>query len=180
MDKIKIALLLGTARQGARAEVYAQLAKGIGEKLDNVEIMYVDPKTLNLPGEGEDVKDPEYSRITSEADAFFIVTPEYNHSFPGSLKRMLDSEFSNYKHKPVVIAGISNGQFGGARAIEALITVVHRLGMVPCYTEVPNPNINDLINDDETITDQVTIDRINAAFEELIWYARALVKNSNG
>lgn len=174
MTKLNIALLLGTTREGARAEIYAQLVKQIGESRDDIELIYVDPKTLNLPNEGEDAKDPVYTKVTAEADGFFIVAPEYNHSFPGSLKRMLDSEFDNYKRKPVIIAGVSSGPFGGVRAIKALLPVLQRLGLVPCYVEVPNPHINDKINDDETITDHDTIERINKAYDELVWFASTL------
>lgn len=171
---MNIALLLGSVRVGARSEVYAQLVKKVGEEREDIELVYIDPKTLELPNEGEDGKDPSYTKATAEADGFFIVTPEYNHSFPGSLKRMLDSEFANYKRKPVVTAGVSSGPFGGVRAIKSLLPVLQRLGFVPCYVEVPNPIIDSIINEDETITDQKTIDRINTAFDELLWFAKAL------
>ncbi len=174
MDKINIAVLLGTTRVGARAEVVAKLVKQIGEQRPELEIVYVDPKTLTLPNDGDDDKDPTYSKVTAEADAFFIVTPEYNHSFPGSLKRVLDSELDNYVKKPVVLAGVSSGQFGGVRAINSLVPVLRNIGMVPIQTYLPHPHINDLINKDETIADEGVIDRINKGYDELIWFAKAL------
>jgi len=176
LEKLKIALLLGTTRTGANSEIYAQLVRRIGEEREDIDLVYVDPKALNLPGDGanDEDKDPVYSKVTAEADGFFIVTPEYNHSFSGSLKRMLDSEYANYRRKPVVTAGVSSGPFGGVRAIKALLPVVQRLGMVPCFVEVPNPNINSVINEDKTITDDATIEKINKAFDELIWFAGAL------
>lgn len=177
---IKIAVLLGTVREGARAEVVAKLVKEVGDKREDVELIYIDPKQLKLPGEGEDVKDPAYSKATKEADGFFIVTPEYNHSFPGSLKIMLDSESANYMRKPVVVAGVSSGPFGGVRAIKALEPALQRLGLVLCFGEVPNPNINDIINDDETITDEPTIEKINKAYDELVWFAKTLKAGREG
>jgi len=153
LEKLNIALLLGTKRKGANSEAVALLAKQLGEQREDIDLVYVDPKDLNLPDEGEDTKDHVYSKVTAEADGFFIVTPEYNHSFPGSLK---------------------SGPFGGVRAIKALLPVVQRLGMVPCFVEVPHPKANDLVNEDGSITDQATIDRINAAYDELIWFAKTL------
>jgi NAD(P)H-dependent FMN reductase len=173
MDKMKIAVILGTTRPGARSEVYAKLVKKVGEGREDIEVMYVDPKELNLPGDGM-VPDPEFTRISAEADGFFIVTPEYNHSFPGSLKRLLDSEYENYRRKPVLTAGVSGGPFGGVRAIKSLLPVLQRIQLVPCFVELPNPNINDLIDENETISDAETIDRINKGFDELVWFAQAL------
>ena len=58
------------------------------------------------------------------ADAIIIVCPEYNHSFPGELKMMLDMLFEEYAGKKVGICGVSNGPFGGARGMEQLKLVL--------------------------------------------------------
>jgi NAD(P)H-dependent FMN reductase len=54
------------------------------------------------------------------ADGFIIVSPEYNHSYPGELKMLLDMLFSQYAHKPVGICGVSSGAWGGTRMVEQL------------------------------------------------------------
>jgi NAD(P)H-dependent FMN reductase len=45
---------------------------------------------------------------------------EYNHSYPGELKMLLDMLFSQYAHKPVGICGVSSGAWGGTRMVEQL------------------------------------------------------------
>src|ERR1700712_1988724 len=117
---ITLAVLGGTTRVQRQSIKAARYIADFASQLPNVEIIFVDPKEFNFPGDGNDPegKDPRYSEITAKADAFFIVTPEYNHSFPGSLKRMLDSELATYNHKPAALAGASNGNWGGVRAVE--------------------------------------------------------------
>jgi NAD(P)H-dependent FMN reductase len=98
MEKIVVAVICGTKREGRQSIEAAQWVAEAGRKRDDVEIIFVDPKDVQLPPDGRDQK---YAEITERADAFYVVTPEYNHSIPSSLRRLLDSEFDNYKHKPV-------------------------------------------------------------------------------
>src|SRR6266404_5897350 len=130
-DKLTIAVLAGTTRVQRESIKAARYVAEFGKQRSDIDIIFVDPEDFNFPGDGNDPegKDPRYSEITARADAFFIVTPEYNHSFPGTLKRMLDSELKNYIHKPVAFAGVSNGIFGGARALEALTLTIREMGM---------------------------------------------------
>src|SRR5664279_5843420 len=125
-DTLTIAVLAGTTRKQRESIKAAHYIAEFGRKLPGVEIIFGDSSDLNLPGDGNDPegKDPRYSEITARADAFFVITPEYNHSFPGSLKRMLDSELANYNHKPVGVAGASSGRWGGVRAVEAWVPAV--------------------------------------------------------
>ncbi len=176
MEKLFIPILLGTTRPKRESIKVANLVTKIGQEIEEIEVELVDPQNYNFPYDGNDLenKDPRYSEITKRADGFFIVTPEYNHSFPGSLKRMLDSELQNYIHKPVAFAGVSNGIFGGARAIEELVPTVREMGMVVTFSDVYFPQVQNLFNKDETIIDEGYIRRIKRAYGELIWMAKAL------
>jgi NAD(P)H-dependent FMN reductase len=122
-DDLVIAVLAGTTRGQRESIKAARYVAEFGKTIKGIEIVFVDPTEFTFPGDGNDPegKDPRYSEVTARADAFFIITPEYNHSFPGSLKRMLDSELATYNHKPVAFAGVSNGSWGGVRAVESLV-----------------------------------------------------------
>ena len=178
-DKLTIAVLAGTKRQKRLSIKAANYVADFGKKLEDVEIIFVDPGDFNFPGDGNDPegKDPRYTEITAKADAFFIVTPEYNHSFPGSLKRMLDSELANYVHKPVALAGASNGSWGGVRAVEALVTTVREMGLAVTFTSVYFPRIQDLFDELGQLKPE-NKDRydknIGDAYKELIWMAKTL------
>jgi len=177
-DNLVIAVLAGTTRVQRQSFNAAKLVAEVGRGLEGVEIVFVDPKDFNFPNDGNDPegKDPRYTEITAKADAFFVVTPEYNHSFPGSLKRMLDSELKNYVHKPVALAGASNGHWGGVRAVEALVNTVREMGLAVTYSDVYFPNVDKAFVDGKLVPDLVEqYDMsIKAAYTELIWMAKAL------
>jgi NAD(P)H-dependent FMN reductase len=178
-QKLTIAVLVGTTRVKRESIKAAKYVADYGRQLKNVEIIFVDPNDFNFPGDGNDPegKDPKYTEITARADAFFIVSPEYNHSFPGSLKRMLDSELKNYIHKPVAIAGASNGGWGGVRAVEALVTTVREMGLAVTFASVYFPRVQDMFEDNGQLKAEFK-DRyevsMHSAYRELIWLAYAL------
>jgi len=176
MAKLFIPILLGTTRPKRESIKAARLVEKVGKTIKEIEVQLVDPGDYTFPYDGNDSenKDPRYSELTKKADGFFIVTPEYNHSFPGTLKRMLDSELSNYIHKPVAFAGVSNGIFGGARAIEALTTTVREMGMVATFSDVYFPQIQNLFDEKGEIKDEGFIRRIKRGYEELLWMTQAL------
>src|SRR5581483_9051055 len=174
MDKLFILILLGTSRPKRESFKAAKLIFEIGEKIDEIKVEFVDPLNFTFPFDGNDKenKDLRYSELTKKADAFFIVTPEYNHSFPGTLKRMLDSELENYIHKPVAFAGVSNGIFGGARAIEQLLPTIREMGMAATFSDVYFPQVQNLFNKNNQIIDESYKKRIVRAYNELIWMAK--------
>src|SRR5476649_897199 len=163
---MQIAVLAGTTRVQRESIRAAKFVSEVGRNLEGVEITFVDPEDFNFPGDGNDPegKDPRYTAITKKSDAFFIVTPEYNHSFSGSLKRMLDSELSNYIHKPVAFAGASSGRWGGIRAIEALNQSVREMGLASTFTDVQFPKVQDLFNDDGELQDPAYLKRVERAY----------------
>lgn len=176
MNKLFIPILEGTTRTERKSIYVARLVERVGKSIEEIKVELIDPKDFNFPGDGNDPegKDPRYTEISKKADGFFIVTPEYNHSIPGSLKRMLDSELKNYIHKPVAFAGVSSGPWGGVRAIEALVTTVREMGMVATFTDVQFPKVGELFNKEGELQDQSYIQRIERTFTELIWMAKVL------
>ena len=171
---LQIAVLAGTTRVQRESIHAAKFVAEVGRSLEGVEITFVDPEDFNFPGDGNDPegKDARYTAITQKSDAFFIVAPEYNHSFPGSLKRMLDSELANYIHKPVAFAGVSNGRWGGIRAIEALNQTVREMGMASTFSDVQFPKVQDLFNEEGELQDPAYLKRVERAYGELIWMAK--------
>lgn len=178
-DMLTIAVLAGTSREHRKSIHAAHYIADIGKTLPNTEIIFVDPRDFNLPNDGNkpEGKDPRYTDITTRADAFFIVTPEYNHSIPGSLKRMLDSEYETYKHKPVALAGASDGPWGGTRVCEALLSPLHTMGMVIVQPTVYFPFVQNIFNEDGTIAPDYVEQykkSIGGAYRELVWFGRML------
>jgi NAD(P)H-dependent FMN reductase len=178
-SKLVIAVLAGTTRVRRESIKAAQYVAAVGAEYPDVEIIFVDPKDFNFPGDGNDPegKDARYTEITARADAFFVISPEYNHSFPGSLKRMLDSELDNYIHKPVAIGGASNGSWGGVRAVESLVPSVREMGLIVTFTSIYFPRVQDMFDEQGKLMpefEERTHGNVRKAYDELIWMAKTL------
>lgn len=178
-ENLKILIIEGTTRVKRKSIHAAKFITDIGNKIDGVTATLLDPIELSLPGDGNDpeTKDVRYGELTKNADAFFIITPEYNHSYPGSLKRMLDSEFDNYYHKPVALAGVSSGMMGGSRAVQALLAPLRKVGMVPIVNDVYFQYSYELFSDEGVISEDkrdLYTKAVLKAYEELLWMTRTL------
>ncbi len=174
---LTIAVIEGTTREKRLSIKAARYIAEFGRKQPEVEIIFVDPKDFTFPGDGNDPegKDPRYTEITARADAFFIVTPEYNHSFPGSLKRLLDSELANYNHKPVAFAGCSDGNWGGVRAVESLVPAVRETGLVALSWDVYFPRAQDIFDETGAMKPEYEpryAKNLQKLYDELIWMAK--------
>src|SRR5947209_14731990 len=150
-----IPVILGTARQGRESEHVARFVFEQTKKRAGVETELIDVRTLpmRLDDAGEQMKDPEFSRKVDRCDALIIVTPEYNHSFPGLLKHALDMNLKEYIHKAVGICGVSAGQFGGARVIESLLPVLRELGLVTIFEHVSFGRIKTVFDEQAELLD---------------------------
>ena len=78
-------LLLGTARQGRQSEHVAAFVLSEMKKRPEIETELIDVRTLKmrLDDAGEEMKDAGYAEKMTRADGIVIVTPEYNHGYPG-------------------------------------------------------------------------------------------------
>ena len=75
-----------------------------------------------------------------ERDGLVVVTPEYNHGYPGVLKSVLDLLLKEYIHKAVAFVGVSAGPWGGTRVIEAMVEpVTSRQSTNPPYPARAKP-----------------------------------------
>jgi NAD(P)H-dependent FMN reductase len=116
----KITLVLGTAREGRGSEKVAQyLSLKLREKF---EVTFIDVRDF-LFGKTIDTTDTRvapWRDAVVGAEALVVVSPEYNHSYPGELKILLDSLDDEYQGKLVGLVGVSQGIFSGVRAVEHL------------------------------------------------------------
>src|SRR5438067_13295702 len=133
-----IPVILGTARQRRQSEHVARFVFEQTKKRAGVETELIDVRTLpmRLDDAGEEMKDPVFSATVERCDGLILVTPEYNHGYPGLLKHALDMNLKEYIHKAVGICGVSAGPFGGARVIENLAPVMRELGFVIIFEDV--------------------------------------------
>ena len=138
MVKLYIPVILGTVRKGRFSEFAAALVHQALRSVSEVETKLIDIRELpfDFADEGESQKDENFSEEMSRADGYVIVTPEYNRSYPGSLKHALDTNYKEYRYKPAGLCGVSSGKVGGARAINALLPVLKIYGMYVIRPEI--------------------------------------------
>jgi NAD(P)H-dependent FMN reductase len=108
------------------------------------------------------------------ADAFIVVSGEYNHSVPPALANLLDHFLDEYFRRPSAIVSYSAGNFGGVRAAVVLRSMLAEMGMSSIPSIFPIPTVQDAFDDDGRPTDPRTATRAVRFFEELEWYATAL------
>jgi NAD(P)H-dependent FMN reductase len=109
------------------------------------------------------------------ADAFVIVTGEYNHSMPPPLMNLLDHFLEEYFWRPSAIVCYSAGAFGGVRAAVQLRAPLCEMGMPSIPSLFPVPRVHEAISEDGTPADPVPMERRFTKFaSELEWYAQAL------
>jgi NAD(P)H-dependent FMN reductase len=181
---LKLVLLVGSVRcdrQGIRAARFVErslTARGH-------DVTLVDPVEASLPLLDRMYK--EYEKGTAPqilenlatlyraADAFVVITGEYNHSIPPALSNLLDHFLEEYFFRPSAIVCYSSGAFGGVRAAMQLRAMLCELGMPSIPSLFPIPLIQTAFDEDSAPRERAPVERRFARFaSELEWYASAL------
>lgn len=178
MKKLSIPVLLGTPRKGRESENAAKWVFSKMSERDDIETELFDVRDFHLPYDdyGTDVADdfPEWRDAIIRSDGLVIVTPEYNHGYPGSLKSVLDLLLKEYIHKAVAFVGVSAGPWGGTRVIEACLPMVRELGLAATFTDLHFPRIKDKFDADGNLLDSEYEKRVTGFLDELVWMATTL------
>jgi NAD(P)H-dependent FMN reductase len=137
-----------------------------------------------------DFNDPAYSEPivkawnnkVKSADAFVILTTEYNHSVPGGLKNAIDSVWLSFgfRNKPVAFVGYSGSQVGGARAVEHLAHIFVETESVPVRSSVLIPNVREAFGPDGQPVNPITDVAADIMLDDLAWWSAALEKARAG
>src|SRR5918998_5196989 len=110
-----LAVIVGSVREGPFGPVVAGWFVGQAKQRDDVSVDVIDLADTPIPS-------TNYSSRIGAADAFVVVTPEYNHGYPGPLKTAIDSVGREWQAKPVGFVSYG-GLSGGLRAVEQLRVV---------------------------------------------------------
>ena len=176
--KLFIPVLLGTIRKGRESENVARLIYDRARAHPEIETQLFDPRKMvfSMGDEGHELKNlnPEWRDAIIRADGLIIVSPEYNHGYPGSLKMVLDMLLKEYIHKAVALVGVSAGPWGGTRVIEKLVSVVRELGLVVTFTDLNFANVENKFDSEGRLLEPEMLPRIDRFSTELVWMARTL------
>ncbi len=166
-SKISILIILGTARQGRRSEKVSRAVFNILSERPDIKVQLVDVKQYiygrTIPPSEDNQRTQPWRSLVDQSDGFLIVTPEYNHGYPGELKILLDQAYKEFHGKPVVVCGTSKGVFGGTRAIENLLPVLRALGLVVSQYSINVPKVESFPDDPVWVDDKFKEKVIKAA-----------------
>jgi len=186
----KLQIIIGSTRPTRAADKVVPwvLRRAIAHGAFDVEVL--DLRDWPLPmfaehfGTVGDFKDPSYSepivkrwnQKVKEADAYLIITPEYNHSVPGVLKNAIDSVFVSFalRNKPMAAVGYSVGIAAGARAVEHLAHIAIEVEMVPLRNSVIIPKVGDAFDDEGKPFDRMTDVALSIVLDDLSWWSSVL------
>lgn len=135
-------VILGSTRPNRTSEkllpwLQSELLKHANIKVEVLDLRENPLPFYDQPTSPSQVKDGAYptqaatawAQKIKEADAFLVIAPEYNHSFPAVLKNAFDTVYAEWNNKP--IAFVAYGTVGGARSVEQLRGVAVELQMAP-------------------------------------------------
>jgi NAD(P)H-dependent FMN reductase len=178
MDQLNIPVLLGTNRKERVSALVAKWVLGEAEKRPEINTRLFDVADFHLPYDdyGQGLKDsfPEWRDAITAADGLIIVSPEYNHGYPGALKGVLDLLLREYVHKAVAFVGVSAGPWGGTRVIEAMVPMCRELGLAVTFTDLNFPFAQRTFDAGGKLLDPAFDKRVTDFLDELVWMSRVL------
>lgn len=127
-----LAVVVASTREGRFADVIRDWFVHQTRRRQDLRVEVVDLAEARLPATLPHRPTPEVERFAArldDADAFVVITPEYNHSFPAPLKQAIDLTSSQWHAKPLGFVSYG-GTSGGLRAVEQLRLVFAEHHMV--------------------------------------------------
>lgn len=146
------------------AQLYYKL---LAAQADNVHLLSLEHK--NVWERGEEMLSVEKQYLVP-AQKFVFILPEYNASFPGILKLMMDN--SDVKkcwwYKKAMLVGISDGRAGNLRGVEHMVSILHYLKVNVLYNKLLLSRIKEEMDSNGTLIKPVTRDLVNTQVEEFL------------
>jgi NAD(P)H-dependent FMN reductase len=152
---MKLLIITGSVRAEALGTTVAKWAMEAISEVENFDVELLDLRAFDLPLSLEQNADTaKWNEKLSGADAYVLITPEYNHGYPAALKNALDHSKA-WDGKPVFLVGYSVGPAAGIRAVEQLRPVVSELGMVQLKYALQVPSAQDVLSKDSELKQQL-------------------------
>lgn len=176
-QKIKLGLIYGSARKGRFCDTVAEWAAAEISRRGGFALDRIDPAAADVAravAGGDDVARKSLYRRLDQAEAFVVVTPEYNHSYPAPLKALIDTAKREWHAKPVAFISYG-GISGGIRAVEHLRGVFAELHAVGIRDGVSFANVWNLFDEEGGLKDpDGAAQAMGTMLARLTWWASAL------
>lgn len=179
---VRIAVIVGSIRTDRFCPAPANWIADQARKRDGVQVDLVDLADYDLPqvlgGNDESAPEPEpvteLGRRLASADAFVVVAPVYNRSYPASVKNAIDWFYTEWQLKPVGFVSYG-GITGGLQSIDALRNVFTEFHGVPLRDSITFADFWNAFDHDGRPTDVPGTTRLADGFlSQLVWWAQTL------
>lgn len=165
-----ITIVSGTNRPGSNTH---KVAKAYFQILNDLQ---VDCKLLSLETHTVHTRNADFEQVEKEflipAQKFIFVFPEYNGSFPGILKLMIDNSDVNkcYHHKKALLTGVASGRAGNLRGMEHLTGSLMHMKMTVHPNRLPISMVDKLNYVDGVLSDENALEAIKSQIQEFLTF----------
>jgi NAD(P)H-dependent FMN reductase len=180
---IPLAMLIATTPQAPRGNEISEWLSGVVRERDDykVDVVRLAERPLPTSPIGDVAQEvleagADLSARLDQAEAFVIVTPEYNHSYPAMLKIVIDWNYTQWEAKPVAIVSYG-GRGGGLRAVEHLRQVFAELHAVVIRDGMSFHLGRDVFDESgEPVDAPAYVASANRMLDQLSWWSEALTR----
>jgi NAD(P)H-dependent FMN reductase len=180
---MKIEIISGSPRANSVTRRVALYLKNWFSQNTSHDVDIIDMRDWNIPSIQMAWPAPEKAPLefqplaqrVFDADAYILVTPEYNGSYSPALKNLLD-HFPKRHHKPFGIVTASPGAMGGIRASQQMLQLVPALfGITSPYLLIV-PGVDKKFSPDGDLLDESFQNSVHNFVTEFLWLAEKLVE----
>ncbi|MBT8379021.1 MAG: NAD(P)H-dependent oxidoreductase [Ignavibacteria bacterium] len=174
---IKIATILGSIRPGNYTGKALALVQDELRKMNDVELIEIDPAKLKLGMPGEKVDDSDSKSIQEEikqATGVIISTPEYHGSLSSVTKLVIENLGfpSVLSAKPIALLGVAGGQIGAIKSLEQLRSICSHVGAIVLPGPVSVANVRSVFNENGNCLDEKVEKRIRGIATQIVDYIK--------
>ena len=184
---MKIVIISSSVRKGRKSDRVALYFQKYIEQYKLAATELIDLAAYRFPIFEERLRfidDPtpqmkEFAQTVLEADGILIVTPEYNGGYPASLKNAIDLLYAEWQKKPIAIATVSDGPFGGTQVMQQLQFVLYKIGAWVVSAQYSVPQVDKSFTEDGKPVNIEMQDKLTDIFlKKLLWNMEANGKMS--
>lgn len=174
-------IIIGSVREGRRADMVANWALSQLKNNSDLEIDFADLSKIRLPffnepvipsrakGQYKNAVGKAWAERVAKADAFIMLTAEYNHGPTAVLKNAIDWVYEGWMDKPVGFISYG-GLAGGTRAVQQLKQNVLNVKLFPTSSNIHIPFVSQAFDETgqpkhEGMSD--SLDKLVAEIKEL-------------
>jgi NAD(P)H-dependent FMN reductase len=181
-QRLRLGVIIASVREGRGGKGVADWFAGEARAFGQFDVTVIDLADHELPlhfGNGAAGEPTAGARslatALADSDAFVVVTPEYNHSYPAALKNAIDWHLKEWQAKPVAFVSYG-GISGGLRAVEHLRPVFAEVHAVTIRESVSFANYWDQFDSEGHWPKDPAASDIaaKALLKQLAWWAQAL------